>query len=344
MGGFLQHSSMGISSFSSRTHIFLGHLFFVSVLLVGFPAQAAEYVPLVGIPGLTDKGNQNLPDYVNAVYLLTIALGALIGVVRIALAGVKYALSDIVTHKEEAKHDITGVLLGLAVLLIPFIVLNTINPNLTRLDILSGLQKIKTMSAGTGTVTDSSIGTQNITPKERAELKASCGESYYKTPNGQECCGAEGYTGKLRCDAEVVKSRTECGVENWDEGIGVCLTSDSAYTYSTKQGGGWGSETEEQWIKRCGGTEATGNLEKTIDTEMGTISYSCVKTTPYLEEDLNKIKTLVEDGAENNIEPSFPIRLGTDEEWNNIRAICQTNLPGSIAIKDPDKKMYVCKK
>ncbi len=265
---------MSTLSFSSRTCTLLGYLFFISVLIVGIPAHAAEYIPLVGIPGLTDKGNQNLPDYVNAIYLLTIAIGALIGVIRIALAGVKYALSDIVTHKEDAKHEITGVLLGLAVLLIPFIVLNTINPNLTKLDVLSGLQKIKTTSAGTGTVTDTTIGTQNITPQERAELKASCGESYYKTPNGQECCGAEGYTGKLKCDAGVVKSRTECGIDNWDVGIGVCLTKDSAYTYSTKLNGGWSPQTENQWIKRCGGDE---NLEVTVDTIRDTISYNCKK-------------------------------------------------------------------
>ncbi len=103
------------------------------------------YTPLVGIPGIS--GTPSLPDYINKIYILTIAIGVLIAIMRIAYAGVKYSMSGVVTDKESAKSDIKGVLLGLAILLLPALVLGTINPDLLRLDFLNGIEKID-MSTG----------------------------------------------------------------------------------------------------------------------------------------------------------------------------------------------------
>lgn len=103
---------------------------------LGAGTDAPTYTPLVGIPGVTDLKNASIAEYINALYLLSISIGGLIGVVKISMAGVKYSMSDIVTSKEEAKEDIKGVLLGLGILLIPFIVLNTIYAGLTNLDVL----------------------------------------------------------------------------------------------------------------------------------------------------------------------------------------------------------------
>jgi len=98
-------------------------------------AQGDSYVPLAGIPGV-DSNNLTLVSYLNALYILSISIGALFGVIKLAYAGVKYAMSDIVTDKESAKKDIYGVLFGLAILLTTYVVLYTINPNLTNLNIL----------------------------------------------------------------------------------------------------------------------------------------------------------------------------------------------------------------
>lgn len=117
----------------------------------------AAYVPLVGIPGIS--GTPSLPDYINKVYMLTIAVGVLIAIMRIAFAGVKYSMSGVVTDKASAKSDIRGVLLGLAILLLPALVLNTINPDLLKLDVLNGVPKINLQTGG-GSVTN----TQTITP------------------------------------------------------------------------------------------------------------------------------------------------------------------------------------
>ncbi len=121
-------------------------VFFLLALTILIPHVQAEYnfIPLVGLPGLDKlEKTPKISEYLNAVYLLAIGLGALLGVMRIAWAGVKYSLSDIVTEKEDAKGTIKGVLLGLALLLIPFIVLKTINPNLTNLEVFLNAPKVK---------------------------------------------------------------------------------------------------------------------------------------------------------------------------------------------------------
>lgn len=118
-------------------------LFFFLTLATIATAEGSKYTPLVGIPGITTSGAKSIGEYLNAIYILLISVGGLIGVVKISMAGVKYSMSDIVTDKGEAKKDIVGVLLGLAILLIPAIVLETIYPNLTNLDVLKSAPKVK---------------------------------------------------------------------------------------------------------------------------------------------------------------------------------------------------------
>ena len=94
------------------------------------------YSPFVTIPGF-DYATVTFSGLVNALYLLLIGIGATYGVLKIAFAGVRYAMSDVVTSKQDAMHDITGVFKGLAILLLPAIVLGTINKDLLNLDIFA---------------------------------------------------------------------------------------------------------------------------------------------------------------------------------------------------------------
>jgi len=94
------------------------------------------FVPLVGLPGLTDtSAKRTLADYLNALFRLAIGLGALIAVIRIIYAGVKYMSRDSFFAKEEAKSDIQTSLLGLLIMLSVVLVLTVINPNLLNLNV-----------------------------------------------------------------------------------------------------------------------------------------------------------------------------------------------------------------
>ena len=111
-----------------------------------------EYVPLVGIPYAQNASGKGLANYLNSIYVLTMILGGIIAVIRIMIAGVKYSFSDIVTDKEQGKKEIKGTLFGLAILLVPFIVLSTIysgadgKSGLTNLNILGGVDRINLSS------------------------------------------------------------------------------------------------------------------------------------------------------------------------------------------------------
>ncbi len=145
------------SSCTTKTHlarvfslVFLV-FFFVAVFATPTLAQTAKYTPLVNVPGLNTSGATSLPDYINKIYILLISIGALFGVVKIAIAGVKYATTEVVTGKSSAKDDIKGVLMGLAILLLPYIVLYTINPELTKLNVLENATKVQLNQSSRGT-------------------------------------------------------------------------------------------------------------------------------------------------------------------------------------------------
>lgn len=84
---------------------------------------------LVNIPGYTDGGG-DFSTFVNLVYGLAISIAALLAVIKIVIAGVKWMLSDIVTDKTEAKRDIQGALIGLIVIVSAVLIITIINPDI----------------------------------------------------------------------------------------------------------------------------------------------------------------------------------------------------------------------
>ncbi len=122
------------------------------LLFVGTVAFAQErgYVPLVELPQL-DTDNGGISGYFNRLYMFAVAIGAILAFIKISIAGVKWSMSDIVTDKSDARNDIKGALLGLAILLIPFIVLNTIYSGLTNLRVLDRAVQVNTQQSVGGT-------------------------------------------------------------------------------------------------------------------------------------------------------------------------------------------------
>lgn len=133
--------------------LFVGFIVIVLVPMLAFAQgqPSAGFVPLANLPGITPQTG-HLGEYLNKIYLLLIALGAIFAAIRISLAGAQYAFSEVITDKNQAREAIKGVLIGLAILLLPYVVLRTINPNLLNLDVLRldpGLQLQQAPGAGT---------------------------------------------------------------------------------------------------------------------------------------------------------------------------------------------------
>ena len=94
----------------------------------------AAYKPLVGVPGIAD-GDSDFGKYINALYALSISVAALMAVIKIIIAGVKYMLSDVVTSKSEAISDIRGSVIGLIIVISAVLILTEINPQLAATEI-----------------------------------------------------------------------------------------------------------------------------------------------------------------------------------------------------------------
>ena len=93
---------------------------------------AVQYTPLIEIDGLTNSvQGEGFSQYVSFLYGLSIAIAALLAIIKIIIAGVKYMLSSLPGTKGNAKSEIQGALLGLLLILGAYLILNTINPALT---------------------------------------------------------------------------------------------------------------------------------------------------------------------------------------------------------------------
>ena len=138
----------------------------VAFLLVSDKVSAGNaYVPLEALPGVSNTSNQDLAGYLNAVYLVLIGVGSLLAVVKIVLAGVQYAMSDVITTKESAKKSIYGALIGLAILLVPYIVLSTIYPGLISFNILQNSVPVEVLPIGGGSAQQQAQVPPTFTPQ-----------------------------------------------------------------------------------------------------------------------------------------------------------------------------------
>ena len=112
------------------------YLILISVTICLPLLAHAEFKPFQTLPGLQNAGNLTTQQYIDALYVIAIAAASILAVFKLMWAGVQYMLSEVVTKKEDAKKDIRGALLGLLVILAAVTILNTINPNLTKIDFL----------------------------------------------------------------------------------------------------------------------------------------------------------------------------------------------------------------
>ncbi len=94
--------------------------------------EAGGFIPLVGIPDAETNGS--FESFINSLYYISIGIAALLAVIKIIIAGVKYMLSEIVTDKGTAKKEIKGALLGLLIVLAAVMILEFINPQLTNIN------------------------------------------------------------------------------------------------------------------------------------------------------------------------------------------------------------------
>ncbi len=111
--------------------IFLSVLLFPTLFVVAQETAAVpvEYSPISPIVqggvDTTDPGS-----YLNTMFGILVGVAGMLAVIMLVVCGVQYMMSDAIGGKEAAKKRCTAAILGLFVILISWIGLNTISPDL----------------------------------------------------------------------------------------------------------------------------------------------------------------------------------------------------------------------
>ncbi len=107
------------------------------VLLLPAFALAQGFVPLTNIPEIRAASESgDLTDFLNALYRICIGIAVVLAVLQLVRAGITYmTAAGSVGSTEEAKHLISTSLLGLLLVLSPYIVFSVINPAILTLNL-----------------------------------------------------------------------------------------------------------------------------------------------------------------------------------------------------------------
>ena len=99
----------------------------------------ASYEPLVGIPGIDKNAvldpKTGLSTYFNGIFRIAIVVSGILAVIMIVIGGFEYITSEAMGGKKDGRDRITSAIGGLILLLFSYILLNTINPDITQIKI-----------------------------------------------------------------------------------------------------------------------------------------------------------------------------------------------------------------
>lgn len=146
-------------------------LTFLAFACVSVPAAlaASEFVPLAGIPGLTEgvKATEGgIADFLGNLYLFAIGAAVMLAVIMIIWGGLEYSLSESITSKGAGKSKIYNALFGLVLVLSPALVFTIINPAILNLNV--NMPKLETKQGTSG-----SIGGEPVTTTNNGDFAAS---------------------------------------------------------------------------------------------------------------------------------------------------------------------------
>ena len=120
-----------------KTKNFILYLLFAICYLlfaVSATAQVKLETGLPNIPGGQLPVGQELPSYINYLFIFGLGLIAFLALAQMMIGGIQYILAaSNVVNKVNAKDTIQQALLGLGLLLVSYLLLRTINPDLVNL-------------------------------------------------------------------------------------------------------------------------------------------------------------------------------------------------------------------
>jgi hypothetical protein len=171
------------------------------------------YTPLEPISS-TSKTPSDFCGLINLVFKALIYIGGMVAVLYLVLGGITYMVSEAVGKRSKARERIRAAVWGLAILLMSWIILNTINPSLVQACTVLNTSTTGTISSSQGTAADASEqaisecvknGQLQIVTYNPNSLQISCGV-------GMPTCGTAAANGRTCCSVIRQPSPTVTGV------------------------------------------------------------------------------------------------------------------------------------
>ena len=120
------------------TLIIIALLLPLTLLLAQESPPEPEYQLLSDIPGLEAVPTDgDFSEFINSIYFMSIGIASVLAVLMIVWVGFRYALSDVAGTKVELKEHLSKIIGGLVLLIGAYLLLDLINPQLTRYDNVS---------------------------------------------------------------------------------------------------------------------------------------------------------------------------------------------------------------
>lgn len=116
----------------------------ITFLLFSNLSEAASYKFLADLPGISQTGSTNdVSGYVAILYKMGVSIATGLAVIMVIWGGVEYMTTDAWGKKENGKERINSALFGLLLALTSYILINTIDENLTNFSLFSSIDDLK---------------------------------------------------------------------------------------------------------------------------------------------------------------------------------------------------------
>ena len=108
-------------------------LVFSIFLTPAFAQPPTEYQTISPLPGIEKVKGDEPGVYFANIFIIFIAVISILSVIKLMICGFQYMTSEAVGSKENAKKCIWAILFGIFLILLSFLILQIINPELTKL-------------------------------------------------------------------------------------------------------------------------------------------------------------------------------------------------------------------
>jgi len=261
--------------------------------------ESPGYEIEVAIPGGPITGTEvSLAEYIKYIYIFGLSLIGIAALGVLVYGGLMYMLSDTVVSKDDAKKYIWAAISGLILGLAAFLILNTINPDLTSLTLpeLNDLSELKEPVPPTDCTEDASVCSESERCDKISEDKSVCKSNCTKEcttyeekscvpkEDGEKCSTGLCEGGECKPPNKDCMTINKWGCTNWPSGCcepNVCsfnlCTAPKEPNCETKGCVVGGTECCEGLICIKGGCK-----EKALTCEAGNCDSGC-KTTANCE-------------------------------------------------------------